>query len=390
MDFEPTGFMSYARTDDDYEEGRLSLFHKRLSGEISAQLGRTFRIFLDRDIKWGEPWRKSIEDSLGAVTVFIAIVTPTFFRSEECCKEVRRFLDREKELGRRDLLLPVHYITNPAMDRTHPASSDELVKIIAGRQYEDWRPFRHKALDSEDCRLAIERIGKLIVERVTARSQGGASTTSLRVRRPDGGVHAKSGVRKESPPSDHADPVVGAPPASSTDARAENPADLMAFVRSWRDRGGRSLPAFEFVDASQSPVLGSVAAGDSYSLKIRVEETCRLTLLLQGPGTHWFVGYPGWRWPGMQLEPGRTYYFPSDLPTFPEDAAPLKRIEFAGRRVETAIAICTPTVLLDSFASEAAPKNLPILRAERVMALLAKAADQPASVFSVCQVQVSS
>ena len=44
--------MSYVRSDDEHEEGRLTQFRQRLSGEVRMQAGQEFLIFQDRnDIK---------------------------------------------------------------------------------------------------------------------------------------------------------------------------------------------------------------------------------------------------------------------------------------------------------------------------------------------------
>ena len=41
-------FMSYVRSDDEHENGRLTEFCKRLSGEVRMQTGEEFHIFQDR------------------------------------------------------------------------------------------------------------------------------------------------------------------------------------------------------------------------------------------------------------------------------------------------------------------------------------------------------
>jgi hypothetical protein len=53
MNEQPIGFMSYVRFDDQHENGRLTEFCKRLSGEVRIQTGETFEIFQDRNsIGW--------------------------------------------------------------------------------------------------------------------------------------------------------------------------------------------------------------------------------------------------------------------------------------------------------------------------------------------------
>nr|WP_294503262.1 hypothetical protein [uncultured Rhodopila sp.] len=40
----------------------------------------------------------------------IPIVTPGFLQSEWCCREVLQFREREKQLGRCDLIFPFLYV----------------------------------------------------------------------------------------------------------------------------------------------------------------------------------------------------------------------------------------------------------------------------------------
>ena len=55
MSNNPIAFMSYVRMDDAHENGRLSQFRERLSGEVRMQCGEEFEIFQDRnDIAWGQ------------------------------------------------------------------------------------------------------------------------------------------------------------------------------------------------------------------------------------------------------------------------------------------------------------------------------------------------
>src|SRR5919108_3768053 len=106
---QPAAFMSYAHSDDKY--GHLTVFRERLGDEVRALLGAEFPIFQDhKDILWGQNWRERIEESLDEVTLLIPIVTPSFFASESCRDELRRFLERERKLKRTDLVLPVYYI----------------------------------------------------------------------------------------------------------------------------------------------------------------------------------------------------------------------------------------------------------------------------------------
>ena len=107
----PLAFLSYAHTDDAHENGKLRLFADRLSGEVRLQCGEEFPTVIDRkDLKWGQEWKTRIEQSLDSVTFLIPIVTPGYLKSEPCREEFLRFLKREKDLKRADLILPVYYV----------------------------------------------------------------------------------------------------------------------------------------------------------------------------------------------------------------------------------------------------------------------------------------
>jgi hypothetical protein len=61
---------------------------------------------------------------------------------------VARFLGRERELGRSDLILPVYYISARELDDLAVRESDELAGVLASRQFADWRELRFEPLTS--------------------------------------------------------------------------------------------------------------------------------------------------------------------------------------------------------------------------------------------------
>jgi F-box protein 11 len=126
--------MSYVRQNDQHENRRLTEFRERLSGEVHLQTGEEFPIFQDsNDIAWGEQWRQRIEESVDAATFLIPMLTPGFFRSQYCRAELERFLEREKQLGRHDLILPVYYVDCPILSDAAKREADPLATIIAAR-----------------------------------------------------------------------------------------------------------------------------------------------------------------------------------------------------------------------------------------------------------------
>ena len=159
MAAEPAVFMSYARFDDQLDDGQLTLLRERLSMEVRAQIGEEFAIFQDRnDIAWGQNRQQRIDEALDAVTVLLVIVTPSLFRSEACRNEVLRFRERECALGREDLILPLYYISAREIEDPEVRKGDELARVLATRQFADWRDLRFEPFTSSEVRRAIARL----------------------------------------------------------------------------------------------------------------------------------------------------------------------------------------------------------------------------------------
>jgi parallel beta-helix repeat protein len=156
---QPAAFMSYARFDDQHDDGQLTAFRERLAAEVRMQTGEDFPIFQDRnDIAWGQNWQQRIDQALDTVTLLLVIITPGFFRSPACRTEVQRFLDREHALGRSDLILPVYYVSTPQLDDPRRRDTDPLADALASRQYADWRDLRFEPATSPVARKAIAQL----------------------------------------------------------------------------------------------------------------------------------------------------------------------------------------------------------------------------------------
>ena len=151
----PAAFLSYVRFDDKHEDGKISEIRERLSSEVRAQTGEEFPIFQDRnDIHWGENWESRLENALDTSTFLVPIITPSFFKSPSCRKELERFLEREDQLKRNDLILPIYYIEVDLKK----AKRDPLLKIIFKHQYADWREMRFEPVTSPQYSRAFAQL----------------------------------------------------------------------------------------------------------------------------------------------------------------------------------------------------------------------------------------
>ena len=144
---ELVGFFSYSRDDDQGSRGALSALRDAIQTELSAQLGRTrtdFRLWQDKSaISLGTLWEKQISRGINQSVFFIPIITPRAVRSQHCAYEFQAFLARETELGRDDLVFPILYIPVSALEDEKLWRDEPILRIVATRQYLDWRELRH-------------------------------------------------------------------------------------------------------------------------------------------------------------------------------------------------------------------------------------------------------
>ncbi|MFJ4368900.1 toll/interleukin-1 receptor domain-containing protein [Streptomyces chartreusis] len=172
MTGEPVAFMSYAQFNDRHDHGWLTSFRKRLSGEVEALIGMPFPIFQDREsIEWGEHWESRIEQSLDAVTLFIPIVTPHFFTSVSCRKELGDFLQNERTRGRQDLVLPLYYVTADLLEDS--GNTDEDATVLKSRQYYDLRGLRGEKPRSHAFEKGVRDVAQRLRRAFTQRSATG-------------------------------------------------------------------------------------------------------------------------------------------------------------------------------------------------------------------------
>jgi hypothetical protein len=153
----PAAFLSYTHADDMAERGGITEFRKALEGEVRLHTGRRdVRIFQDReDITWGQEWKTRIDSSLDAVTFLVPILTPGYFASDQCRRELQRFVERERRLGRRDLILPVYWIETAQLEDPARSAQDNLAQELTVRHHTDWRELRFQQLTDPKTRRAL-------------------------------------------------------------------------------------------------------------------------------------------------------------------------------------------------------------------------------------------
>ncbi len=164
----PIGFWSYATQDERATGAGLpSDLHRRVSSALKSHVGREdVDIFLDTStLREGDAWERKIVESLEKANFFIPILTPGFFGSAWCLKEVRLFLDVEKTRGHGDLIFPIHFNTfaeQKNAPRKPAEGAQEIFEILRERQWSDFRRYRIEGFDSKDAARLIDSMAKAI------------------------------------------------------------------------------------------------------------------------------------------------------------------------------------------------------------------------------------
>ncbi|MGH3943252.1 MAG: right-handed parallel beta-helix repeat-containing protein [Pseudonocardiaceae bacterium] len=231
---EPAAFLSYVRVDDQHEGGLISQFRERLSAEVRMQIGQEFPIFQDRtDIAWGQNWQTRINETLDTVTLLIPVMTPGFFASPACRQEVIRFVERERQLGRSDLILPVYYVGTPQLDDPTLRDSDPVATTLFVRQYADWRELRFEPFTAPVVRKALAQLAVRIREtlrqpppRAGQPEQDGAAKRTTGTAQTPRDATERSSTVKQEPPTHVVDPLHrGDFPTITAAIRAARPGD---------------------------------------------------------------------------------------------------------------------------------------------------------------------
>jgi F-box protein 11 len=309
----PAAFMSYAHKDDKYEH--VTRFYERLSHEVGVYIGEEFLIFRDREeILLGQSWKERIEGSLDDVTFLIPIITPHFFNSEACCDELRRFLEREKKLGRNDLILPVYYVDCSLMNDKKKQAENELAQVIATRQHDDWRELRHEPFTSPQVGKKLEKLAVQIrdaLDRVQAspnpevpkpdadvtRCQGGGASVSLP---PDieSVIEGRGLTAKTEPPTRVVDQMHHGDHLTITEAiKAADPGDRI-LVRPGLYPEGLVIdkPGLEIIgDGNLDDVVVQAVGMGALLFKTTMGKVANLTLRQMGGGD----------WYGVAIAQGR-------------------------------------------------------------------------------------
>ncbi|WP_129632660.1 CHAT domain-containing protein [Candidatus Oscillochloris fontis] len=158
----PLVFMSYNRFDDEFEGGAITRLRAELARTLQFLSGETITIFQDTDaIRLGQNIQQRVDDALARALLFIPIITPGYLKSAACRAELQAFLQREQQLGRNDLILPIAYQRVARFDAL--VAGDPLLAHLAQRLMLDWHQLRGLPFTEPRVRSELERVAEQII-----------------------------------------------------------------------------------------------------------------------------------------------------------------------------------------------------------------------------------
>jgi len=161
---QPQAFLSYTRVDDEFFGGAITSLRKLLELGVQVVSGdRNFKIFQDIEgIEFGQQWQKELDKAISEVKFLIPVITPSFFQSPACCDELEKFIQREKTIGRDDLILPVYYVTTPLLEKSNLLRADPIAMEISKRQRYDWRTQADLPVTDPQVRVSVKGLAEKI------------------------------------------------------------------------------------------------------------------------------------------------------------------------------------------------------------------------------------
>jgi hypothetical protein len=190
----PAAFMGHARSGDSGDDAWLGLLRERLEHEVSARTGVDVPVLADRaGAAWADQWRRRVEEGLDADMMLLVIITPDLFGSAACRQEIARFRDRERALGRDDLIVAVYYASAPAMESRIPRRGADLARLLRSRQRADWLAGRMTDV------LVADRAG--VRTHVVDASRGGrlrSVSEAIRAAKPGDRILVRPGTYEEA------------------------------------------------------------------------------------------------------------------------------------------------------------------------------------------------
>jgi hypothetical protein len=159
-----TAFWSYARSDDDGADGQIRRLKEQLDRAYKRHSGDDLESFFDRQgehrIEWGDEWWGKISQTIARTMFFIAVISPSYLKSDICRREFMEFWEKASASAERELLLPILWV------KVYPQSDDEhkIWNIAKERHYVDWTRIRRLLENDAQYTGLIDEMGERLAQ----------------------------------------------------------------------------------------------------------------------------------------------------------------------------------------------------------------------------------
>lgn len=155
-------FVSYRRVSNDSPDRWVDSFCRNLLGELRDRVGDV-QMWRDTEVlRGGDAWRPEIAEAVESTGVFLALINRTYFASDECRKEMDRFLGQLKQPDRGGgrKLLPI--FKHPARD---PGEMPPEVGELGRHEFFVWEDRAFRELDPKrDAEVYWERMVRMATD----------------------------------------------------------------------------------------------------------------------------------------------------------------------------------------------------------------------------------
>ena len=161
-------FWSYARNDDQAPNRKVTKLKDAFLVALRETTGhKDCSVFFDvESIPWGARWRESVEQEVARCDGFVAVITPSFFRSRTCIYELKLALDAGKPTFpiyfRKAAELESSFKENGA-DPEMNIELNETSRRLEERQLADFRALRNKPTSDEAVQDFVDDLAEQLV-----------------------------------------------------------------------------------------------------------------------------------------------------------------------------------------------------------------------------------
>jgi parallel beta-helix repeat protein len=123
-------FLSYSVKENEHDDLQISKLRQRLESELQIYVAG-FEILQDTDdVEVADEWIERLRAMVFESHLFIAVLSPAWFRSDYCRQELEWFLERETALGAKKRIIPICYRDCDEMRD----ANDQLAVTLSKRQ----------------------------------------------------------------------------------------------------------------------------------------------------------------------------------------------------------------------------------------------------------------